>query len=191
MQHAAKVVKGSLLVGALALAGCSNTGVSNTPTTKSVASISVASPAIDGVSIPARYTCDGGDVSPPLEWGKVPIGTKSLLLFAVGLTPEPSTHTFELSVGWAVAGLNPKLHKIAAGRLPAGTFLGVNSLGKQDYSLCPPKGPQVEYQFELYGLPATEKVAPNFGGLAVVRELQAANSPINARGFLSTAYKRR
>jgi phosphatidylethanolamine-binding protein (PEBP) family uncharacterized protein len=34
----------------------------------------------DGDAIPARYTCDGPDVSPPLSWGSVPDGTQSLAL---------------------------------------------------------------------------------------------------------------
>jgi phosphatidylethanolamine-binding protein (PEBP) family uncharacterized protein len=191
MQHAGRVVTGALLVGTLALTGCGSSNSSTTPTTRAVADISVTSPVIDGTTIPTRYTCDGSDISPPLEWGKVPVGTKSLVLFAVGLTPEPATSTYELSVAWAVAGLNPALHKIAAGRLPAGTFLGVNSVGKQSYSLCPAKGPTVQYQFELYGLPESESVAPKFGGLSVVRELQALNAPINAHGLLTASYKRK
>lgn len=31
-------------------------------------------------AIPARHTCDGADVSPPLAWTGVPAGTKSLAL---------------------------------------------------------------------------------------------------------------
>ena len=34
----------------------------------------------DGGLIPAKYTCDGADVSPPLQWNKVPEGTKSIAL---------------------------------------------------------------------------------------------------------------
>ncbi len=30
--------------------------------------------------IPVRFTCDGGDVSPPLNWSDLPAGTKSLAL---------------------------------------------------------------------------------------------------------------
>ncbi|MCK4349504.1 MAG: YbhB/YbcL family Raf kinase inhibitor-like protein, partial [Candidatus Krumholzibacteria bacterium] len=34
----------------------------------------------DGGTIPSKYTCDGADVSPPLEWSNVPEDTKSLAL---------------------------------------------------------------------------------------------------------------
>ncbi|HEY6065280.1 MAG TPA: YbhB/YbcL family Raf kinase inhibitor-like protein, partial [Thermoanaerobaculia bacterium] len=41
----------------------------------------VTSPAFpEGGAIPAKYTCDGSDVSPPLEWSGVPAETKSLAL---------------------------------------------------------------------------------------------------------------
>src|SRR5262245_6031063 len=39
------------------------------------------SPAFrDGSPIPAKYTCEGQDVSPPLTWSGIPDGTKSLVL---------------------------------------------------------------------------------------------------------------
>ncbi len=33
-----------------------------------------------GAAIPRRYTCEGNDVSPPLQWQGVPAGAKSLVL---------------------------------------------------------------------------------------------------------------
>ena len=35
---------------------------------------------VDNGEIPAQYTCDGQDVSPPLAWQDVPAEAKSLLL---------------------------------------------------------------------------------------------------------------
>jgi Raf kinase inhibitor-like YbhB/YbcL family protein len=41
----------------------------------------IHSPAFsDGAGIPRRYTCDGQDVSPPLEWSGLPAETHSLVL---------------------------------------------------------------------------------------------------------------
>jgi len=34
----------------------------------------------EGSAIPNRYTCDGGDISPPLEWHDPPAGTRSFAL---------------------------------------------------------------------------------------------------------------
>ena len=35
---------------------------------------------IEGGEIPAKYTCEGADISPPLFWHGIPEGTKSLVL---------------------------------------------------------------------------------------------------------------
>jgi len=34
----------------------------------------------EGQAIPARYTCEGLDISPPLSWTSPPAGTRSLAL---------------------------------------------------------------------------------------------------------------
>ena len=36
----------------------------------------------EGATIPAKYTCDGEDASPPLRWARLPVGTHSLALIA-------------------------------------------------------------------------------------------------------------
>lgn len=40
----------------------------------------VSSAFADGAQIPRRFTCDGGDLSPPLQWSDAPVGTKSYVL---------------------------------------------------------------------------------------------------------------
>jgi phosphatidylethanolamine-binding protein (PEBP) family uncharacterized protein len=41
----------------------------------------ITSPAfVDQGEIPIRYTCEGEDVSPPLEWTDPPAGTESFAL---------------------------------------------------------------------------------------------------------------
>src|SRR5580704_3087540 len=154
-----------LLLSALALAGCGGASSATDPVTK----INVGSSAIVGNKLPARYTCDGQDISPPLEWGAVPANVKDLALFVVGFIPQRSKNTYHLSVEWAVAGLSPALHKLAAGQLPPGAYLGVTSNHRQRrYSICPKKGDLVHYQFELYGLPEALAVSRRFAGLPVL-----------------------
>ena len=36
----------------------------------------------DGSTIPARFTCDGEDLSPPLDWDNPPEGSRSFVRFA-------------------------------------------------------------------------------------------------------------
>jgi len=38
----------------------------------------------DGGEIPAKYTCEGEDISPPLAWTDVPPNAKSLALIVAG-----------------------------------------------------------------------------------------------------------
>ncbi len=175
----------SLLVSAAMLAGCGGSGSST-----KLSNIVFRSAAIEGSSIPARYTCDGSNISPPLEWGKVPAGTGTLVLMLVGAKVNPATRTAKLSVEWAVAGVNPALHRIAAGRLPPGAFVGEGTHGKRRYSVCPDKGKSEQYQFELYALPPTEAVSPRFAGLPVLAALAAKSTPAIGHGDFIALYKR-
>jgi phosphatidylethanolamine-binding protein (PEBP) family uncharacterized protein len=191
MRQAPKAILGGALVAALgmAMAGCG----SDAPVAAKAPKIEVKSKAMVGERIPARYTCDGQDVSPPLEWGAVPAGVRQLALFLVGFRPKPGTKSYAVSVEWAVAGVNPALHRLAAGRLPAGAYLGTATgrLG-QSYSLCPAKGTTVHYQFELYGVPTSAPIPTQFSGVKVLSSLNARNGPTraNAHGGFVAIYGR-
>jgi phosphatidylethanolamine-binding protein (PEBP) family uncharacterized protein len=178
---------GIVLACAVLLAGC---GSSTATTVAHVTKVTFKSRVLDGLSIPARYTCDGAGASMPLEWGPVPATTRSLVLFVVGLTPEPSTNTYKFSVEWALAGISPSLHRLVTGEIPPGAYPGVNSAGNTRYKICPARGVSAKYQFELYGLPGNEKVAPRFGALTVIRELETDGAPVNAHGIFYATYTR-
>ena len=76
-----------------------------------------------------------------------------------------------MSVEWAVAGLDPSLHRLTAGQLPTGAYEGLGSAKRESYSVCPAKGTGVHYQFELYGVPSAVKVGPGFSGEAILAAL--------------------
>ena len=42
--------------------------------------MSVGSEAFSQNVLPQRYTCRGGDVTPPLDWSGAPAGTKSIAI---------------------------------------------------------------------------------------------------------------
>ncbi|HZI33879.1 MAG TPA: YbhB/YbcL family Raf kinase inhibitor-like protein, partial [Candidatus Binatia bacterium] len=68
----------TLLAGFLTACGADNTKPSGV-----AMSIQLTSTAFtDGRSIPAKYTCDGADISPALTWTNTPSGTKSFALIA-------------------------------------------------------------------------------------------------------------
>ena len=183
MRRAPVATVGSLLLSALALAGCGST-VSTTSTTSAPLKVVVKSPAITANRMPALYTCDGRNTWPTLEWGSLPSGTGSLALFVLGYTPNAKTHTYKVSIEWAIAGLPPTVHRLASGHLPSYTYIGVNSDGKTGYSLCPPKGSHVQYQFELYGVPKGYGVASKrFSAVELITALSSPTSTTRANAY--------
>jgi phosphatidylethanolamine-binding protein (PEBP) family uncharacterized protein len=162
-----------------ALAGCGG-ATATTTAPKTIPAIPFRSAAFTGNTLPTRYTCDGQDISPPLEWGAVPPGVKSLALFISGFR-RPKERVF--SVEWAVAGLNPSLHKLRAGQLPPGAFLGTRGGKPARYSVCPKKRATMLYEFELFGLPAADKLASNFASLRTLASLVLPQSPDLAKAY--------
>jgi Raf kinase inhibitor-like YbhB/YbcL family protein len=108
------------------------------------------SPAFaDGEPIPARYTCDGEDVCPELQWFEVPQGTVSLALTCQD--PDAPRGTF---THWLVWNLSPAKGGIGAGEVPSGARQGRNDFGTIGYGgPCPPPGHGIHhYHFTLYAL---------------------------------------
>jgi Raf kinase inhibitor-like YbhB/YbcL family protein len=106
--------------------------------------------------IPARYTCDGPNVSPPLEWSGVPSGTKSLALIVDDPdAPDPDAPRTTW-VHWLLYNLPPDFNGLPedskAERLPPRTKQGLNDWQRTGYQgPCPPKGKH-RYFFKLYAL---------------------------------------
>ena len=117
-------------------------------------SIELTSPAFaEGASIPRRYTCDGQDVSPPLEWRGVPEDTQSLALIVDD--PDAPGRTW---VHWVLYGLPPDLAELAEAVpasevIPQGARQGENDFKRLGYGgPCPPRGGPHRYFFKLYAL---------------------------------------
>jgi phosphatidylethanolamine-binding protein (PEBP) family uncharacterized protein len=174
------------LLCTLALTGC---GGSDGPT---IPAISFGSHAI-GTTLPAQYTCDGKDVAPPLEWGSVPADTNELVVVMVSFAKAANANSYTVGgIDWALAGISPQLHKIAAGEIPQGAHVGVQTNGKKIYSACPKPGTQEDYQFELWALPASVTVPSKFGDSGAFRVFNATkSSPAIAHGVFATTYTRK
>ena len=127
----------------------------------------ITSPAFEQErTIPAKYTCDGEDVSPPLQWSDPPAGTQSLVLIVDD--PDAPVGTW---VHWVVYNIPagqtgfPE-HVPAEERLPDGILQGFTDFHRIGYGgPCPPVGAIHRYFFKLYALdvslpalPATEQV---------------------------------
>jgi Raf kinase inhibitor-like YbhB/YbcL family protein len=109
-----------------------------------------------GVEIPARFTCEGPDISPPLAWSGVPQGTKSLVLIVDDPdAPDPRAPKMTW-VHWVLANLPADsaalAEGVAPGALPAGTIQGLNDWKRTGYGgPCPPIG-RHRYVHKLYAI---------------------------------------
>ncbi|ALC17351.1 phospholipid-binding protein, PBP family [Desulfuromonas soudanensis] len=107
-----------------------------------------------GADIPARYTCQGEDLSPPLEWSGVPPETRSLVLIVDDPdAPDPRAPT-RTWVHWVLYNLPAGVCSLSEGVkvLPPGTGEGLNDWQKTGYGgPCPPIG-RHRYIHRLYAL---------------------------------------
>ena len=125
--------------------------------------LTIRSPAFaNGGEIPRLHTCEGGDVSPPLEFAGVPQGAKTLALVVHDPdAPDPAAPRMDY-VHWVLYDLPPDCsglpQGVAAAALPAGTRQGLNDWKKTGYGgPCPPIG-RHRYFHKLYAL---DVVLPN------------------------------
>ena len=133
-------------------------------------------------SIPAKYTCDGLDVSPPLTIESVPPEAKSLALIVDD--PDAPAGTW---VHWVVWNIEPFAKEIKEGSLPAGAQEGMSDFGKRGYGgPCPPSGTH-RYFFKLYALDITLNLGPNTTKALLE---QAIKRHIVAQSELIGRYKR-
>jgi Raf kinase inhibitor-like YbhB/YbcL family protein len=106
--------------------------------------------------IPAKYTCEGADVSPPLQWKGVPPQAKSLVLIVDDPdAPDPKAPKMTW-VHWVLYNLPPASvglpEAVPTENLPHGTQDGQNDWKRTGYGgPCPPIG-RHRYFFKLYAL---------------------------------------
>lgn len=88
--------------------------------------IELRSPAFnDHTLIPDRYSADGGNISPPIEWSQAPSDTEELAL--VCEDPDAPGGTF---VHWVVSGVPATVTGIDQGSVPEGAVVGRNDFGE-------------------------------------------------------------
>lgn len=122
-------------------------------------------------AIPAKYSCDGEDVSPALAWTDPPAATKGFAL--VMDDPDAPNKTV---VHWLLYDLPASTRKLPEAvpkqaTLPDGSLQGQNSHGRTGYSgPCPPHGVVHHYFFKLYALDQRTGLKPG----ATKAQLEAA-----------------
>ncbi|BAZ12189.1 PEBP family protein [Calothrix sp. NIES-4071] len=92
-----------------------------------------------GATIPFKYTCDGDNISPPLQWEAPPNGTKSFALIVDDIDAPNQVFTH-----WVVYNMPPEAREIPEefrddSELPLMSKQGKNSFGQLGYGgPCPP-----------------------------------------------------
>ncbi len=146
-----------LLAGMLLISGCVQDEKAETPVTNespeagkgdgnmNIQSIKVFSSAFAANgSIPGKYTCDGANVNPPLEFEGIPEEADSLVLIVDD--PDAPMKTF---THWIVWNIEP-VAKIEEDTIPG--VEGINDFKKIGYGgPCPPSGTH-RYFFRVYAL---------------------------------------
>ncbi len=154
-----------------------------------VMTIQLVSPAFaEGAPIPAKYTCDGEDVSPPLKWSGVPQGTKSIALICDD--PDAPLGTW---VHWVLYDIPSTVTELPEGIpatevIPDGTRQGTNDFQRIGYGgPCPPPGRPHRYYFRIYALDTELQLDP---GVTKKELVNAMKGHILAEGQLMGTYKR-
>ncbi len=109
--------------------------------------------------IPEKYTCEGKDVNPPLEWSDVPHQTVSLVL----IMDDPDVPAFvrkdQMYVHWVIYNIPPETRLLKENSRPPGTQ-GQGTKGIARYQgPCPPDR-EHRYFFKLYALDCLLKLEP-------------------------------
>jgi hypothetical protein len=136
---------------------------------RSPAPIVITSPAIgrDG-AIPARFSANGANRSPPLTWTPAP-GARSYALILEdpdAPSPHPWSH-------WLIWNISPAAHALPeglalGGRLPSGAVQGKGDAGSVGYfGPRPPSGVH-HYHFQIFALDGNLALAPGSSREALV-----------------------
>ena len=175
----------------LALPGCaSRSQLVTTPSQANTvpAELKLTSVAFtEGQPIPRVYTCDGVNISPPLEWSGVPKTAKTLAI----VCDDPDAPG-GMWVHWVIynlpadnIGLVENLP--ATENLKAGGFQGKNDFGKTEYGgPCPPSGTH-HYFFRVYAL---DSELPLKGGATKADLMKVMEGHIVLQGQLIGTYRR-
>jgi Raf kinase inhibitor-like YbhB/YbcL family protein len=138
--------------------------------------------------IASKYSCQGEDVSPQLNWQEPPQGTKSFAL----ICDDPDA-PFGDWVHWVIYNIPSNSIELREALsvdqvLPDGSIQGVNGFGKIGYGgPCPPPGKPHRYFFKLYALDTDLSLA---GKVTKAALLKAIEKHILAQTELMGTYQR-
>jgi Raf kinase inhibitor-like YbhB/YbcL family protein len=177
---AAGLRRAFLLGVVLGMAGCGDDQGGDVETDVPRA-VTVASPVLtDGEPVPTRFTCDGAEVSPPLQWS----GPSAEEWALVVDDPDAPGGTF---THWVVLDIPAGTTSVTTGEVPQGGLEVPNSSGGTSYfGPCPPKG-EHRYRFTVYALDAPTGSSED---ASLDDALAAIGDHATSQGTLTAVYAR-
>ena len=142
----------------------------------------------EGESIPAQYSCQGQDISPPLAWSEPPSGTRSFALIVYD--PDAPVGVF---THWVLFNLPADSRELPEAvptkpQLANGASQGKNDFDKIGYrGPCPPPGSPHRYRFTLYAL---DQALDLKSGATRKQVLEVMSGHVLAQGQLTGTYQR-
>ena len=159
------------------------------PLERGIAAMQVTSPAFtDGQPIPTQYTCEGEDVSPPIQVEAVPPQTRSLALIMDD--PDAPNGPF---VHWLAFNFEPGRLELKEGLGKEGDDVAEGRHGLNDFGIhgyggpCPPAGPAHTYRFMLHAL---DRELDLEAGATVTDLLTAMRGNVLGLGILEGTFSR-
>ena len=129
----------------------------------------ITSPAFaDKIPLPAQYTCNGPNTSPPFEFIDVPKGTISLVLIVEDIDSGNNW------IHWLVYNIPGNVSHFDEGKIPEGAIDGVCNGGARGYDgPCPKKFKGIHrYCFRLYALDTMLDVPADSDSRVIVDHMQ-------------------
>lgn len=138
--------------------------------------------------IPARYSKDGQNISPPLSWSHLPAQTKSIAI----LVEDPDAPLPKPFVHWIAFNIGPEVTGLAEGITPDDNTIllqGKNSGLRTGWTgMAPPKGDtQHHYHFQVFALDQKLELQGGAGRSALIN---AMANHVLARGELIGTFRR-
>jgi len=142
----------------------------------------VSSPAFGHeAEIPAKYTCQGEEINPPLEINEIPHGTQSLALIMED--PDAPNGTYDHWLVWNIPATTYIIHENSSPGIS-----GMNTGGKTGYhGPCPPNGSH-RYYFHVYALDRELGLAAGESKHALLQDMEGH---ILAKGSLMGTYEKK
>jgi Raf kinase inhibitor-like YbhB/YbcL family protein len=178
---------GGLLVLAVLFIGCGDKRQSGSGAAANGELVVTSSAFKNGGPIPAVYTADGDNMSPPLDWSGAPESTRSFVL----ICDDPDAPT-GLFVHWIVYNIPPGVNGFDENVPPYdelydGIRQGLNDFGRYGYGgPAPPRGTH-RYYFKVYAL---DRMLDLDGRVTRKDLMRAIEDHILARGQVMGKYTR-